>query len=60
MKDSLVIALDAEDIVDRLCAFPDDSGDREVPLDSIDRSPSTAAMPDINLGDRKSYPSPTG
>lgn len=56
----MVTTLDAEDIVDRLCAFPDDSGDQEGALDSIERSPSTAAMPDINLGDRESYPSPTG
>lgn len=57
VEDSLIIALDAEDIANRLGAGTvTTSATVEGALDSIDASRPTIAMLDINLGDRTSYP----
>ena len=57
VEDSLIIALDAEDIVTRLGAETiSTAATAEGALDSIDSHPPTIAMLDINLGDRNSYP----
>ncbi len=57
VEDSLIIALDAEDIVGRLGAENvTTTATVEGALDSIDVSRPTVAMLDVNLGDRTSYP----
>jgi CheY-like chemotaxis protein len=57
VEDSLIIALDAEDIATRLGADTvTTAATVNGALDSIDVSRPTVAMLDINLGDRNSYP----
>ncbi|WP_225896816.1 HWE histidine kinase domain-containing protein [Brevundimonas goettingensis] len=57
VEDSLIIALDAEDIVSRLGASTvATAATLEAALESIEAAPPTIAMLDINLGDRNSYP----
>lgn len=57
VEDSLIIALDAEDIANRLGADTvTTAATVDGALDSIDASRPTVAMLDINLGDRNSYP----
>lgn len=57
VEDSLIIALDAEDIITRLGAEAvTTAATVEGALDHIDASRPTFAMLDINLGDRTSYP----
>lgn len=57
VEDSLIIALDAEDIAQRLGAESvTTSATVQGALDSIDHNLPTVAMLDINLGDRNSYP----
>lgn len=57
VEDSLIIALDAEDIANRLGADAViTAATVEGALDSIDAARPTVAMLDINLGDRTSYP----
>ncbi len=57
VEDSLIIALDADDVLTRLGADAVDTASTvEAALDSITLSPPTLAMLDINLGDRTSYP----
>jgi len=57
VEDSLIIALDAEDIVTRLGAETIATAATAAgALDQIDARPPTIAMLDINLGDRNSYP----
>lgn len=57
VEDSLIIALDAEDIANRLGADAvTTAATIEGALDSIDARRPTLAMLDINLGDRNSYP----
>jgi hypothetical protein len=57
VEDSLIIALDAEDIVGRLGAEDIETvATVEGALDSIDVRRPSVAMLDINLGDRSSYP----
>lgn len=57
VEDSLIIALDAEDIATRLGADNvTTAATVDGALDSIDTSRPTVAMLDINLGDRTSYP----
>ena len=57
VEDSLIIALDAEDIATRLGADNvTTAATVEGALDNIDANRPTVAMLDINLGDRTSYP----
>ncbi|RZJ40381.1 MAG: response regulator, partial [Brevundimonas sp.] len=57
VEDSLIIALDAEDIATRLgAATVTTAATVEGALDNIDAARPTVAMLDINLGDRNSYP----
>ncbi len=57
VEDSLIIALDAEDIAQRLGAeFVTTAATVHGALDHIDDRRPTVAMLDINLGDRNSYP----
>jgi light-regulated signal transduction histidine kinase (bacteriophytochrome)/CheY-like chemotaxis protein len=57
VEDSLIIALDAEDIIGRLGAETvSTAATVEAAFDSIDAARPTVAMLDINLGDRTSYP----
>jgi len=57
VEDSLIIALDAEDIVNRLGATTiTTAATVDGALDNIDAQRPTIAMLDINLGDRTSYP----
>lgn len=57
VEDSLIIALDAEDICDRLGAGRiQTAATVQGALDSIDADPPSVAMLDINLGDRTSFP----
>jgi two-component sensor histidine kinase/CheY-like chemotaxis protein len=57
VEDSLIIALDAEDIIGRLGAGSvSTAATVEAALDSIEAARPTVAMLDINLGDRTSYP----
>jgi len=56
VEDSLIIALDAEDIISRLGAESvSPAASVESALESIDEHRPTVAMLDINLGDRTSY-----
>jgi light-regulated signal transduction histidine kinase (bacteriophytochrome) len=57
VEDSLIIALDAEDIINRLGAETTTTAVTvEAALDLIEAHAPTVAMLDINLGDRNSYP----
>ena len=57
VEDSLIIALDAEDIVSRLGAETvSTAASVDAALESIAVRTPTVAMLDINLGDRNSYP----
>ena len=57
VEDSLIIALDAEDIMGRLGADSiSTAATVEGAFDCIDAHPPTIAMLDVNLGDRNSYP----
>lgn len=57
VEDSLIIALDAEDILSRLgAASVTPTAAVEAALDSIDAHQPTVAMLDVNLGDRTSFP----
>ena len=57
VEDSLIIALDAEDIMGRLGAETiGTAATVEGALDQIDAARPSVAMLDINLGDRNSYP----
>ena len=57
VEDSLIIALDAEDIANRLgAASVTTAATVEGALEFIDAARPTVAMLDINLGDRDSYP----
>lgn len=57
IEDSLIIALDAEDIAGRLGAETvTTAATVQGALESIEASRPTVAMLDINLGDRNSYP----
>ena len=57
VEDSLIIALDADDIANRLGAESvTTAGTVQGALDDIDSNRPTVAMLDINLGDRNSYP----
>jgi len=57
VEDSLIIALDAEDIAQRLgAASVTTAATVEGALEFIDSNRPTVAMLDINLGDRNSYP----
>ena len=57
VEDSLIIALDAEDIANRLgAASVTTAATVEGALEFIDAARPTVAMLDINLGDRHSYP----
>ena len=57
VEDSLIIALDAEDIANRLGASSvTTAATVEGALDQIDTQRPTVAILDINLGDRNSYP----
>ncbi|PVM85841.1 HWE histidine kinase domain-containing protein [Caulobacter endophyticus] len=57
VEDSLIIALDAEDIANRLGARGvTTAATVQGALDSIEAHPPTVAVLDINLGDRNSYP----
>ncbi|RZJ90435.1 MAG: response regulator, partial [Brevundimonas sp.] len=57
VEDSLIIALDAEDIATRLgAATVTTAATVEGALDNIAANRPTVAMLDINLGDRTSYP----
>jgi light-regulated signal transduction histidine kinase (bacteriophytochrome) len=57
VEDSLIIALDAEDVLDRLGADRVTTASTvESALDAIRTARPTLAMLDINLGDRTSYP----
>ncbi|MNQ03025.1 Bacteriophytochrome [compost metagenome] len=57
VEDSLIIALDAEDIAHRLgAASVTTAATVEGALEFIDAARPTVAMLDINLGDRHSYP----
>lgn len=55
VEDSLIIALDAEDILSRLGAEVMTASTVESALDLIDAEPPTFAVLDINLGDQTSY-----
>lgn len=55
VEDSLIIALDAEDILARLGAQVMTASTVEGALDLIDSEPPTLAVLDINLGDQTSY-----
>lgn len=56
VEDSLIIALDAEDVLNRLGAQTVVTASTvEAALDAVTLSPPTLAMLDINLGDRTSY-----
>ncbi|MES2290632.1 MAG: HWE histidine kinase domain-containing protein [Pseudomonadota bacterium] len=57
VEDSLIIALDAEDILTRLGARTvTTAATVDSALDQIDTHPPTIAILDINLGDRNSFP----
>ncbi|WP_185983448.1 GAF domain-containing protein [Aureimonas mangrovi] len=57
VEDSLIIALDAEDILSRLgAASITPMATVDAALDSIEAHRPTVAMLDINLGDRNSFP----
>jgi light-regulated signal transduction histidine kinase (bacteriophytochrome)/CheY-like chemotaxis protein len=57
VEDSLIIALDAEDIVGRLGAESiSTAATVDAALEIIETAPPSVAMLDINLGDRNSYP----
>lgn len=57
VEDSLIIALDAEDIAHRLGAeFVTTAATVQGALDQIEARKPSVAMLDINLGDRNSYP----
>jgi CheY-like chemotaxis protein len=57
VEDSLIIALDAEDIVTRLGASTATTAATvDGALDAIDANRPDVAMLDINLGDRNSFP----
>ena len=57
VEDSLIIALDAEDVLGRLGADRVNTASTvEGALDVLESSPPTLAMLDINLGDRDSFP----
>ncbi len=57
VEDSLIIALDAEDIVGRLGAETvSTAANVEAALDIIDAARPTVAVLDINLGDSNSFP----
>jgi light-regulated signal transduction histidine kinase (bacteriophytochrome)/CheY-like chemotaxis protein len=56
IEDSLIIALDAEDILERLGAEAVlTAATVEAALETMEASPPTLAMLDINLGDRTSF-----
>ena len=55
VEDSLIIALDAEDILTRLGADVMTASAVEGALDLIDAAPPTIAVLDINLGDQNSF-----
>lgn len=56
VEDSLIIALDAEDVAERLgAARVLTAATVQGALDAIESMPPTVAMLDINLGDRTSY-----
>lgn len=55
VEDSLIIALDAEDILDRLGAEVMTASSVEGGLEVIDSDPPTLAVLDINLGDQTSF-----
>jgi light-regulated signal transduction histidine kinase (bacteriophytochrome) len=56
VEDSLIIALDAEDVAERLGATRVlTAATVQGALDIVDSTPPTIAMLDINLGDRTSY-----
>ncbi|GLK81681.1 HWE histidine kinase domain-containing protein [Methylopila turkensis] len=55
VEDSLIIALDAEDILGRLGAEVATASTVEGALDLIDAKPPTVAVLDINLGDQTSF-----
>jgi two-component sensor histidine kinase len=57
VEDSLIIALDAEDVLQRLGAESIFTASTvEAALDAIDENRPSIAMLDINLGDRNSFP----
>lgn len=57
VEDSLIIALDAEDVLGRLGADRVTTASTvEAALDVLDTAPPALAMLDINLGDRDSFP----
>lgn len=57
VEDSLIIAMDAEDICDRLgAAHIETAATVQGALDSIDANRPSVAMLDINLGDSTSFP----
>ncbi|MGU3494381.1 HWE histidine kinase domain-containing protein [Xanthobacteraceae bacterium A53D] len=57
VEDSLIIALDAEDIANRLGAESvTTAATAEGALDSLESHPPSVAVLDINLGERNSYP----
>ncbi|MFC3713180.1 HWE histidine kinase domain-containing protein [Sphingoaurantiacus capsulatus] len=57
VEDSLIIALDAEDVLNRLGATEATTASTvDAGLEAIDNFQPTVAMLDINLGDRSSYP----
>ena len=57
VEDSLIIALDAEDILKRLGAqHVPTAGTVDAALQNIEAAQPTLAVLDINLGDRNSYP----
>ena len=57
VEDSLIIALDAEDVVQRLGADAvSTAATLDAALDIIEETRPTVAMLDINLGDRNSFP----
>jgi light-regulated signal transduction histidine kinase (bacteriophytochrome) len=57
VEDSLIIALDAEDILSRLGASGINTASTvEAALDTIDSARPTIAVLDINLGDQNSFP----
>jgi light-regulated signal transduction histidine kinase (bacteriophytochrome) len=55
VEDSLIIALDAEDILTRLGAEVMTASSVESGLEIIDNNPPTLAVLDINLGDQTSF-----
>ncbi|MDF8335239.1 HWE histidine kinase domain-containing protein [Novosphingobium cyanobacteriorum] len=55
VEDSLIIALDAEDILQRFGASIDTASTPEAAHDALDRSRPDLAILDINLGDQTSF-----